>query len=210
MPSILKLTANVPTKVHIRYLDAVGGEYGPQARIKGRFTHANGQSEDAILYIAGAAPDAFAELHRAGVIASPVVELPAQKADKPVNVPTLVSDVVLLSELLAGEKYPRLRVSTNGGNGTPPAAQAAPQTFAQRLDATESFAPWEQKETGAPPANAAPAASQTAPRASYDNPLYLSIVQFVFGTVASELNGEFSAESLAAMVNTLFIAESRK
>ena len=199
--AILKLAPNLPLRLAVKYIDAAppsDAKYSPQARIK---TDTND-----ILYLPGHATDSFAELQRAGVIVGPPASLPMTPGEKMVAVQVKAggTDVIVTLEQAAGEKHGKVKVAlANGGTGngaTPP--QAVPAAYTPP-----------QQETGAPPIVAvttAPAGSETPLLATYDNPLYLSLVQFVRDDVIPMLDGEASPESFAAMVNTLFIFESKR
>jgi len=71
---IIKFDRNVPVRIDdAKYLDLVGGQYGPQVRVKGTI---NGQ-ENAIAYLPGHVADVLTNLLVAGVI----LEAPAHYPD---------------------------------------------------------------------------------------------------------------------------------
>jgi hypothetical protein len=211
-----RFTANVPTRVEIDFIDVVGGEYGPQVRINGKFAAAGETLAKAYGYLPGKAPDSLTELLRAGVIGDMPGVLPESKDDKPLAVKPRAKSIMVTARQPAGQKYATTYAEVIGG--AKPAPQAAPQAPAVAqtnvVAAPADYYPPPQ-ETGAPPAQA----PQIAPQghaAAYSNPLYLSLVEFVRDQVVPLMahvgpSGlEPSPESFAAMVNSLWIYESKR
>jgi len=202
---ILKLAPNLPLKLAVKYIDAVppnDPKYGPQARIK--------TNSDDVLYLPGKATDAFTELFQHGVITAMPTTLPTAPGEQLIGVPIRpgVKEITVTLEQGAGEKHGKVRIV--GANGAPTPAQknvtAAPADYYPL-----------QHETGAPPANVAPAGAQahaTAPRMTYSNARYLQIIEFVTDEVVPRVqNGaglRMTPESIVAAAATLYIAEGRR
>jgi len=119
---IIKFDKNVPVRIDdAKYLDLVGGQYGPQVRVKGTI---NGQ-ENAIAYLPGQVADVLTNLLVAGVI----LEAPSHYPDNDdrrgfaLQRGETRSFSVTLSEV-GGEKDTLIDV---GGAASAPVAAPAPQ-----------------------------------------------------------------------------------
>jgi len=119
---IIKFDKNVPVRIDdAKYLDLVGGQYGPQVRVKGTI---NGQ-ENAIAYLPGHVADVLTNLLVAGVI----LEAPSHYPDNDdrrgfaLQRGETRSFSVTLSEV-GGEKDTLIDV---GGSVSAPVAAPAPQ-----------------------------------------------------------------------------------
>jgi hypothetical protein len=200
-----KFPINVPVRVRVKYIDACGGDYGPQARIKGAFD--DDPNENEIAYIQAPAADAFSALLRAGVIKSLPETLPASRADKLVSVPIIARDVVITMAQAQGEKRPSFTVQRLGA--TQPRAAMPSRTTKVRA------APNDYCAEGAAAAPTPVAAAKTrAARTTYSNPVYADIVEFVTDEIVPRVqNGagiRMTPESIVAAAATLYIAETRR
>jgi hypothetical protein len=212
-----RFTSNVPTKVVVKYLDAVGGQYGPQLRIKGTFTTEGVAPRDEYAYLPGDIADVCNELLRAGVIKE-IPDVFPEEGGKAITVKPVLKEFMLVADQPAGQKYQTTRIVTK-----PSAAAAAPQA---------PPAPAQQyAETGAPPASAAPAPrattshavgqpgtqaqalDTTGKRTTYSNALYANIIEFVTDEIVPRVqNGaglRMTPEAIVAAAATLFIQEMK-
>lgn len=184
---LIKLAANLPTRVKIKYLDVRKKDHDPYVGINGSILYDNGTAEEGMILLPGSAPDVLSELARAGIIASVPNSMPERSGDK-INVKVSVSDVMLTARLPAGEKYASLaaiQTSQVGvGNGHP------------------SPAP-----TAAPPAAPAPVPPVAL---AWRDPLYLQVLMFVRSEVASQLIQPVTNESILTAAATLFIAADKR
>jgi hypothetical protein len=143
------MLTNVPIRMSIKYIDVYpdsGKGYGASMRLKGTIDGA-----DAIVYPKGKVWAAVKAMKAAGVIDSggEYEDDPTEKY----SIPVLHADVEMVMRQAAGEKYANFSINTCGEARTVPATPKPVSTTKQPTNIGGPL-PWEQEETGAPPARA--------------------------------------------------------
>lgn len=177
----LALAPNVPVGFDVRYCDIVPGQYGPQVRFKGKADGA-----DAIYYVD--VEPGLAALRDAGALGQ--VPDYGDLPEKGVELRLKAKQLVFRLDQAAGQKRGTLNVSVRGGGSTG-APSPAPSPSGPRAPAGEA---------GATPAER-PKLSQ----------MYLECVDVIVDKVVPKLTEKdigVSAEAVASMVATLFIART--
>lgn len=192
-----KLAPNIAATVEIKYLDIVGGSYGPQVRINGKV-----DGVDNYVYLPGNLPDQLTQLISQGVIANDQYQMDVAEGAK-VAIKPLKKRIQLALDQPAGQKHGQLKIiALSNGNGAPAPAAAAPS-------ASGNFPPL---------ANAsAPPVEQHAPQTDEAKPslkaLYKSATAFVLTEIVPlYVKAEIGCtdEAVGSMVATLFIAAAKE